>query len=705
MKQQYYYILLIFLVASIKVKAQHKLYVAPNGNDNNNGSKTQPLATLTGARNAIRELKNTASFKAQPIWVIVEDGIYVMKEPLVLLPEDSGTAEYPIVYKAAKGASPVFSGGKKIDGFVENDLGLWETKIHETAYYKWKFDQLYVNNQRATLARTPNVGFIKIDTVIQQVWKKGNSRVPEKAQQSIVFNKENFKPISKISSQVLPNVRFKAYHKWDFTLRYIDAIDTDSLMVVTSGRGMKPWNPLKKDRRMVFENYEAALDSVGEWFLKDNGTLLYKPKKGEIIGATEVVAPVLENLIIISGNASQDLYVENISFEGLRFKHCHYKIPKTGFEPNQAAAKLSAAIKIEGAKNIKITNAEVSHIGQHAVWFGKGCSNSSIENTYIHDVGGGGVYLGDFKPLDGKQHTHHITVKNNIIQSGGREFPAAVGIWVGHSSDNTISHNDIGNFYYTGISVGWVWGYKPSLAKRNTISYNHVHHIGWDLLSDMAGIYTLGASEGTVVEYNVIHDVHAYSYGGWGMYADEGSTGISFKNNLVYNTKTGGFQQNYGKNNMVQNNILAFAKKYQLQCTVPEAHKSFSFTNNILIFKEGMVAKGAWDKVNAEIDNNIYWNISKKEYNFNNHSFKEWQNLGFDKNSLIANPHFKDVENLNFKFKKASIYKKIGFKPFDYSKAGVYGDKHWVEKAKLPQSITEAFKLAVEKNMKMNIKR
>lgn len=705
MKKQHYYILFIFLVVCIKVKAQYRLYVAPYGNDANNGSKTQPLATLTGARNAIRLLKNSPSFKPQAIWVIVEDGVYVMKEPLLLLPEDSGTAEYPIVYKAAKGAHPIFSGGKKISGFVENENGLWEAKIHEAAYYKWRFDQLYVNNKRATLARTPNSGFIKIDTVIQQIWKKGSSKVPEKAQQSIFFNKKDFKFISEIKKEALSKVRFKAFHKWDFTLRYIDAINADSLMVVTSGKGMKPWNPLKKERRLFFENYKAALDTVGEWFLNDQGILFYKPLAGQTIETTEVIAPVLENLVTISGNALKNEYVENIEFEGLTFKHCHYRIPPTGFEPNQAAAKLSAAIKVEGAKNIKIANGEISQIGQHAVWFGKGCSNSSIENTYIHDVGGGGVYLGDFKPLGGKWHTHHITVKNNIIQSGGREFPAAVGIWVGHSSDNTVSHNDIANFYYTGISVGWVWGYKPSLAKRNTISYNHIHHIGWDLLSDMAGIYTLGASEGTVVEHNVIHDVHAYSYGGWGMYADEGSTGITFKNNLVYNTKTGGFQQNYGKNNIVKNNILAFAKKYQLQCTVPEAHKSFSFTNNIIIFNEGMVAKGAWDKVNAEIDSNLYWNTSKKEYNFNNHTFKQWQNRGFDINSLIANPYFKDAQNLNFKFKKASNYKKIGFKPFDFSKAGVYGEKHWVEKAKLPQSITEAFKLAVEKNMKMNIKR
>jgi hypothetical protein len=42
---------------------------------------------------------------------------------------------------------------------------------------------------------------------------------------------------------------------------------------------------------------------------------------------------------------------------------------------------------------------------------------------------------------------------------------------------------------------------------------------------------------------------------------------------------------------------------------------------------------------------------------------------------------------------------KIGFIPFDYTKAGVYGDKEWQEKAKLPESILSAFDRAVENNM------
>jgi hypothetical protein len=698
------FIILVFIFCNLSLNAQNKFYISPRGNDLNPGTKELPLTSLTGARNAIREYKKN---NVQPVSfiVIIADGIYTMKEPFVLTNEDSGTSEYPIRYKAEKGASPIFSGGKRISGFIVKENGVWETTIPECNYYKWRFDQLYVNNKRAVLARTPNLGFLKIDSVVENIWIKGTGRPPEKAQQIITFANDNSETIQNLSDDDLELIRFRAYHKWDFTIRHIDKIDKDSLAIFTSGKGMKPWNPLKKEGRIVLENYEAALDSAGEWFLSTKGILSYIPIEGQTPENTEVIAPVLENLISIKGDIANNQFVEHIKFEGLAFKHCHYQLARSGFEPNQAASKITSSIMLTGAKNITFSDCEISQTGQHAIWFEKGCSNSLVSHCYIHDIGGGGIYLGAKSPLSGAEHTHNMKLENNIIQSGGQEFPPAVGIWVGHSSDNEITHNDIGNFYYTGISVGWVWGYKRSLAKRNKITYNHIHHIGWDLLSDMAGIYTLGKSEGTIVSNNVIHDIHAYSYGGWGLYADEGSSDILMENNLVYNTKTGGFHQHYGENNIIQNNIFAYAKLYQAQCTRVEEHRSFNFNNNIIIFNEGVVLKGVWNEIDIYMDNNLYWNTGGNTYDFNGSSFEEWQKSGHDVNSMIINPNFKDASNFDFRFKSNKSVKKINFKPFDYSKAGVYGSSEWINKSKLPKHIIEDFNKTVIKNIKMNIHR
>lgn len=89
-----------------------------------------------------------------------------------------------------------------------------------------------------------------------------------------------------------------------------------------------------------------------------------------------------------------------------------------------------------------------------------------------------------------------ITVDNNIIHHCGQEMPCAAGVLLLQARGVSITHNDIGDLYYSGISAGWTWGYNSatqhSAIADNTIAYNNIHHIGWRQTSDMGGIYTLG---------------------------------------------------------------------------------------------------------------------------------------------------------------------------------------------------------------------
>ncbi|MBN1506239.1 MAG: right-handed parallel beta-helix repeat-containing protein [Sedimentisphaerales bacterium] len=666
-------------------------HVSPDGDDTNAGSPAKtsehmikgegPVATLERARDIVREWRKSAHTQyptAKPgdfrPRIVVADGHYTLTKPFVLSDIDSG-----LTIEAAQGARPVFSGGRVIQGFKPTENGAWVAHVPDVANGSWCFEQLFVNGRRAVRARTPNRFYLHMgDSTETPV--EGE---PGQFVRTTNMPAEALAPLKGLSEGEIHDVVLVAYHKWCMTRRYLQSVDFDKGQIVTTGQKLKTYSGWPAGTRFHLENLKAAIDEPGEWFLARDGMLYYKPRPGEDMRKAEVIAPAATKLLILEGQSEAGKFVEHVTFKDLTFEHQQYTLPPAGYEPYQAAYATEAAVVIDGARSVTIQNCEIAHTGDYAIWFRQGCQDCRIERSFLHDLGAGGIRIGEGRiRADEPSRTHHVTVDNNILRGGGRIHAEAVGVWIGHSGDNAVTHNEIADFLYTGISVGWRWGYAESLAKRNNITFNHVHHIGWAVLSDMGGIYTLGPSEGTVIGNNVFHDIYAYSYGGWGLYTDEGSTGIVLENNLVYNTKTGSFHQHYGKENTVRNNILVNSLLHQVQATRVEEHLSFTFEKNVVYWETGPLLAGPWTKVRIAMDDNCYWNSAGKDVTFAGLSLDQWrQQSKHDEHSIIADPGFADVKKLDFRLKPDSPALQIGFTPFDYTQAGVYGDAAWIKKA------------------------
>ncbi len=665
------------------------VYVAPDGRDTWSGLRAEadaagtdgPVVSLTAARDVVRTLKAAGRIDG-PVRVQVADGRYPMRETLVLTEADSGTEAAPITYAAAPGARPVFLGGRHIEGLRPAGDGVWAVRLPQVAQGEWTFEQLWVNGRRATRARTPNEYYVYMLGVKEEFLEPGSGH-NRAARQTVGVRREDLQCLRGLTPQELQRVNMLIYHKWDTTRRFVSAVDFDRGLLVTEGKGMKPWNNWRAETRFHLENFRAALDAPGEWFLDPDGTLYYRPLPGEDPSRAVVIAPVLETFIAFRGDLDRKRFVEHIRLEGLSFAYAQYLTPPGGFEAAQAASPIDAVVMADGARHIVIDRCRVEHAGVYGIWFREGCRDCTLRRTLVHDVGAGGVRIGQTS-IASEEHrrTSHITVDNNIIHGGGHIFPCAVGVWIGQSSDNRVTHNDVGDFMYTAVSVGWRWGYSDSLAQRNHVDFNHLHHIGYGVLSDMGGVYTLGPSEGTTVNNNVIHDVYAYSYGGWGLYTDEGSTGITMANNLVYDVKTGGFHQHYGKENVIRNNILAFSELHQVQATRVEEHLSFTFENNIVYYDSGTLLSGAWDRVRVRMDRNCYWNTAGA-VEFMGRSLEQWrEQTGHETHSIVADPGFVNAAARDFRLRPDSPALKVGFVPFDPSQAGVYGDPDWIALAR-----------------------
>lgn len=525
---------------------------------------------------------------ATDICLHLQEGTYLLNQPITIRPEDSGT-------RIVADGKVTISGGVSISGWRKEGR-YYVANVPDFNGRPLEFRQLWVNGKKAVRAR--DVDDFERMYRIRSVDKANETiYVPAKAVKKIMNAKYPEMVLHEmwcIANLRIKNIKIQGdsaavtFHQPESHVHFMHP--WPSPMVTTDGHNSP----------FYLTNAKELLDEEGEWYLDARASKLYYiPRKGEDMNRAEVIVPAVETLMQVTGTPDEP--VKDVTFEGITFSHATWLRPSIyGHAPLQAgmymteAYKLrpkmdrpngdhkldnqgwvgrpAAAVSLNCAENVSFTECTFEHIASTGLDYHLYIKGGTVDRCTFSDIGGNGILAGGFSPEGFEAHKPYdpadrriictgLSITNNLITDVTNEDWGCVGIGAGFVRDIRICNNEISEVSYTGISLGWGWNQQPCSMANNLVSgnliYNYAKH-----MYDTAGIYTLGAQPHSLIEGNVVRDICTPSYvhdpkHWFYLYTDEGSSGITVRNNW---TPTEKYLKNAnGPGNVWENNGPAVA--------------------------------------------------------------------------------------------------------------------------------------------------
>ncbi len=531
-------IFLVLLCVDV-IPADDQLYVAPDGNNSNNGGAKQPLATLQQAQRLVRE--KVAAGLTDNIIVHVKGGHYWLQEPLVFDVRDSGTDNFSITYAGRAGGQVIISGGRPIERWKSQQDGTWTAQLADRQSYSRMPRHLWINDSRVARARMPQAN------ADSPFWQLTDARLAPDLKHHILTLPPEL--VERLSDS--RDVEIVVLGNWEINRFLVSRVDSKTGEVELQGPHAKGHDAIrpKHGRYCYIENvWGSAIEKVpGSWqFNSTSRTLNYQPLPQERTEAAIGVVPMQEYLVRVSGRRQAP--VRNLHFRNIEFRHAAPMLPSGGYQGVQAChftqqtdwrgplGRIAAAVQLRYVAGSSFTACRFSQLGGSAIELASGCQDNLIEGNEFFDISGNAIMVGNQR--DGKEETPSANrISNNYIHDCGMEYFGAVGIWVGFAQKTRVAHNVVRSMPYTGISVGWQWNVKLSSCRENTVEFNHVYDVT-QVLCDGGCLYTLGLQPGTIIRGNLLHDARRSRYAQGapnnGIFIDEGSTGFLFERNVIY---------------------------------------------------------------------------------------------------------------------------------------------------------------------------
>lgn len=519
-------------------------YVAPNGSDDADGSKSRPFRTLERARDAVRSLKQSRGGELPQggVRIVIGGGEYPWQRTFELTAEDSGTAERPIVYQAKPGQAVVFRGGVRITGWKPiSDATLrdkldapirsrvLEANLKTLGVEDWgdatalrRRPELFVDGAPQTLARWPNEGFVKTGDILGKDTFKVWNRIEGCRDGKFHYVEE--RPGRWVDE---PDVRLYGYWFWDWFEEYqkVAAIDADGKTFTLS----EPYSNYgyRKDQRYYALNVFRELDAEGEWYLnRRNGMVYWLPPQGADVSKAEVVLSVFDQPFVTMTD------VEHVTLRGLTLQEGR-----------------GNAIHIRSGVDCLVADCTIQRFGGDAIVV-EGGRHHGIFGCTMHTLGCGGTRVagGDRQTLTpGGHFVENCHVFD--ISRLKRTYTPAVHL---DGCDNRIAHN----FFER----------MPSSAMRiegndHLIELNVIRNVVQES-DDQGGVDMFGNPlyRGVVIRWNRWSDIRGGTqHGAAGVRLDDMISGVTVYGNLFERCGAvhfGGVQIHGGKENLVDGNLF-----------------------------------------------------------------------------------------------------------------------------------------------------
>ena len=528
--------------AEITVSAgafQKKITVAVNEPGVMQTFNVKDAASLLSALNSISKIDK--SQMTGNIVVNLAPGYYALTETLKLNESHGGNEKYSVIFRGSGDAT--IGGGIKISGssFTKGENGIYVANVPAGT----KTRQLFVNDVRAVRARSEGP-LTNASTLMKNGTTVG----------MLCDNTE-------IADYAHPDdVEFVFKHSYFHFRCGLDHAVTTSDGKIELYADMPGWYYIQSffnhfeqgpaETLLYYENALELLDEPGEWYLDEAASkLYYMPRSFEDMSTVTVTIPALDGLLRIEGT-DYSHEVQNITFEGITFADATWMRPST--KNGHPAAQNNGirewdtqydrdfmpdgTVMVKKANSVNFKNCTFARLGSTGLFMTDSVKNSTISGNHFYDISGGGTAIGDlqyghrrtnhvnnFNPRDPQKVMKNFDVTNNYIHNTGVDYFNSCGLSVGFAANVTISHNEIFDIPYSGISIGNGWNCRFTNVQKNMkIKNNFIHDFMKDVY-DGGAVYTVGNSGASVdkpneVAYNYISDMHnLYSP----LYRDAGS--------------------------------------------------------------------------------------------------------------------------------------------------------------------------------------